>query len=197
MTNILHISASINGAASTSRKLGDKLAKGLSAKHGMDIVERDLAANDLPLIDALRFEANNTPPEERNTAQSELAQIADELIDELRGADVIVMSVPIYNFSVPASVKAWADLVARAGTTFKYTENGPDGLLTGKKAYITASSGGVPVGSEVDFMTKWLEHFLGFLGIPTEEIVAADGIMGENADQKIADAEAKVDQLIS
>lgn len=197
MSNILHISASINGAASTSRKLGDKLAKGLAAKHGMDIIERDLSTNEIPMIDALRFEANNTAPEERNTAQSELAQIADELIEELRGADVIVMSVPIYNFNVPASVKAWADLVARAGTTFKYTENGPEGQLTGKKAYITVASGGVPVGSEVDFMSKWLEHFLGFLGVPTEEIVAADGIMGENADQKIAEAEAKVEELIS
>ncbi len=195
MTKVLHISASINGAASVSRELGDKLARKLADHHSADVVERDLSTNDVPLIDALRFEANNTAPEERSTAQAELAVIADELIDELKGADVIVFSVPIYNFSVPASVKAWADLVARAGTTFKYTENGPEGLLTGKKAYIAASSGGVPVGSEVDFMTKWLEHFLGFLGIPTEKVIAADGIMGENADEKIAEAHEKVEKL--
>lgn len=195
MTTILHISASINGDASTSRALGDKLARGLAEKHDGAIVERDLSINDVPMIDAARFEANNTAPDQRSPAQSELAQIADALIQELRGADIIVFSTPIYNFMVPASVKAWADLVARAGTTFRYTASGPEGLLTGRTAYITASSGGVPVGSEVDFMTSWLKHFLGFLGIETAQVIAADGIMGENADEKIAAAHEEVEKV--
>ena len=177
MTNILHITASIRGEESVSKGLGIKLVEGLAAQHKASVTRRDLAQNDLPFIDADRFAANLAPHAERTPEQSELAAIADTLIGELQAADTIVFSTPIYNFGVPATVKAWADLVARAGTTFKYTENGPEGLLTGKKAYITAASGGTTVGSEIDFMTPWLKFFLGFLGITDVDVIAADGIM--------------------
>ncbi|MEL6531300.1 MAG: NAD(P)H-dependent oxidoreductase, partial [Pseudomonadota bacterium] len=117
------------------------------------------------------------------------------LIAELQAADTIVISTPIYNFGVPAVLKAWADLVARAGTTFKYTENGPVGLLEGKKAYIAAASGGTPVGSDMDFMTSWLTFFLGFIGIKDVEIIAADGIMGADGEAKIEAARARAEKL--
>ena len=195
MSNILHITASIRNGESVSRSLGNKLVEGLVAKQGASVVTRDLSKNDIPFIDEDRFAANLAPYADRSPEQHELAKIADELIDELQNADTLVFSVPIYNFSVPATVKAWADLVARAGTTFQYTANGPEGLLTGKKAYITAASGGTPVGSDFDFMTPWLKFFLGFLGIQDVEVVAADGIMGEGGEEKIAEAHDQVERL--
>ena len=195
MSTILHITASIRNGESVSRSLGTKLIDGLAGKTGARVVQRDLSENNIPFIDAERFAANLAPYAERSAEQHELAKIADELIDELKAADTIVFSVPIYNFSVPATVKAWADLVARAGTTFQYTANGPEGLLTGKKAYIAAASGGTPVGSDMDFMTPWLTFFLGFLGIKDVEVVAADGIMGEGGEEKIAAAHEEVERL--
>ena len=195
MSTILHITASIRDGESVSRSLGNKLVDGLATKKGADVVTRDLSKNDIPFIDAERFAANLAPYAERSDDQHQLAKIADELIEELQAADTLVFSVPIYNFSVPATVKAWADLVARAGTTFQYTANGPEGLLTGKKAYITAASGGTPVGSDMDFMTPWLKFFLGFLGIHDVELVAADGIMGEGGEEKIAEAHEEVEKL--
>ncbi|MBX7534559.1 NAD(P)H-dependent oxidoreductase [Qipengyuania sp. GH1] len=197
MSTILHITASIRGEESVSRGLGQKLVGKLAESQGADVVTRDLSKNDLPYIDADRFAANLAPYADRSTEQHELAKIADELIEELQQADTIVFSVPVYNFSVPATVKAWADLVARAGTTFRYTENGPEGLLTGKKVYLTAATGGTPIGSEVDFMSPWLKFFLGFLGMHDVEIVAADGIMGEGGEEKIAEAHEKVEQLVA
>ena len=195
MSNILHITASIRSSNdSVTRNLSQILVDGL-AGDGDVIVTRDLAQNDLPFIDAERFAANLTPYAERQPEHHELAGIADTLIKELQDADVIVFSVPIYNFSVPATVKAWADLVARAGTTFAYTAEGPKGLLEGKKAYLAIASGGTPVGSPVDFMTPWLTFFLGFLGIHDVEKVYADGIMGEGGEEKIAAAHEQVERL--
>jgi FMN-dependent NADH-azoreductase len=196
MANLLYITTSINGADGVSRGFGDKLANGLAAKLGASLVTRDLAANDLPFVSAERFGANLTPSAERTAEQAELAAIADALIAELQAADTIVIASPIYNFGPPATLKAWADLVARAGTTFRYTATGPEGLLTGKKAYIAIASGGTPVGSDFDFMSRWLTFFLGFLGISDVTIIAADGIMGEGAEEKIAAAHAKVEELV-
>lgn len=195
MPNILHITASIRGEESVSRSLGNKLVEGLAAQTKASVTQRDLARNDVPLVSANGFEANLTPVADRTPAQKDLAHFADTLIEELQAADTIVFSVPIYNFGVPASVKAWADLVARAGTTFKYTVNGPVGLLEGKRSYITAASGGTTVGSEMDFMTPWLTFFLSFLGIKDVEIIAADGIMGAGGEAKIAAAHAQVERL--
>ena len=195
MSKLLHITASIRGAESVSRGLSSRLAQGIAERQGAQIISRDLAAHDLPLISETRFAANLTAPADRTEAQQELAAVADELIAELQAADTIVFGVPIYNFGVPASVKAWADLVARAGTTFKYTESGPEGLLAGKKAYIAVASGGTAVGSEIDFMTPWFKFFLGFLGIHDVTIIAADGIMGAGGEEKIADARGEVERL--
>ncbi|MHA7818032.1 MAG: FMN-dependent NADH-azoreductase [Erythrobacter sp.] len=195
MSNILHITASIRSdEESISRKLGNQLIERL-AEGGATIITRDLAANDLPYVSAERFAANLTPAEERTSEQAELAAIGDTLIAELQAADTIVIASPIYNFGVPATLKAWADLVARAGTTFKYTETGPVGLLEGKTAYIAVASGGTQVGSEIDFMSSWLTHFLGFLGITDVHVVAADGLMGPQADAKIAAAKQRITQL--
>jgi FMN-dependent NADH-azoreductase len=195
MSKILHITASIRGEDSISRALSTRLAEGIAARENAAIISRDLSANDLPYVSEARFGANLTPRDERTAEQQQLATIADQLIEELQAADTIVLGLPIYNFGVPATFKAWADLVARAGTTFKYTENGPVGLLSGKKAYLAVASGGTQVGSEIDFMTPWVKFFLGFIGIHDVTIVAADGIMGGDGDAKIANAHGEVERL--
>ena len=195
MTNILHVTASIRSGESVSRKLGNQLVEKIGQGTDASIVTRDLAANDLPLIDADRFAANLTPPAERDEKQQALADVADALIAELQAADTLVLSLPVYNFTMPSTLKAWADLVARAGTTFRYTESGPEGLLTGKKAYVVIAGGGTRIGSEIDFLTPWLRHFLGFLGITDVEIIAADGIMGIDGEQKIEAAAQTIETL--
>jgi FMN-dependent NADH-azoreductase len=196
MPHILYLTASIRSDAdSVSRGLGQRIVAGLVAKTGAAVTTRDLAAEPLPYVSAERFAANLTPADARTPEQAELAAIADQLIAELAAADTIVLASPIYNFGPPASLKAWADLVARAGTTFRYTATGPEGLLTGKRAYLAIASGGTPVGSSADFMTTWLQHFLGFLGITDVAMVYADGIMGEGGEEKIAAAQAKAETL--
>ncbi len=189
MGNILYLTASIRSEGeSVSRSLGQRLVDGLAARTGASVTARDLATTDIPFVSAERFAANLTPAAERTPEQVWLADIADTLIAELQAADTIVIASPVYNFGPPASLKAWADLVARAGTTFRYTATGPEGLLTGKKAYLAIASGGTPMGSDIDFMSRWLVFFLGFLGITDVEMVAADGIMGEGGEEKIAAA---------
>ena len=121
MTNILHITSSIRGDESVSNQIGNALVKSLASASDASVTSRDLSPNDIPFLDSARFEANLTPTGDRTPEQTTLAAIADTLIAELQTADTIVFSVPVYNFGVPAVVKAWADLVARAGTTFKYT----------------------------------------------------------------------------
>lgn len=196
MSNILYITASIRSEGeSVSRSLGQRLVDGFAAKTGASIITRDLAANDLPYVSAERFAANLTPAAERTPEQAGLAAIADTLIAELQAAETIVIASPVYNFGPPASLKAWADLVARAGTTFRYTANGPEGLLTGKKAYLAIATGGTPVGAEFDFMSRWLTFFLGFIGITDVEIIAADGIMGADGETRIASAKDAVRKL--
>jgi FMN-dependent NADH-azoreductase len=196
MSNILTITASIRpDGESVSRGLGQRLVDGLAAKTGASVTTRDLATNDIPYVSAERFAANLTPAAERTPEQAELAAYADALIAELQAADTIVIASPVYNFGPPATLKAWADLVARNGTTFRYTATGPEGLLTGKKAYLAIASGGTPMGSDIDFMSRWLIFFLGFIGITDVEMVAADGIMGEGGEAKIAAAQEAAEQL--
>lgn len=198
MTNILYITASIRSDSdSVSRGLGQRLVDGLVARDGASVTIRDIAAHGLPYVSAERFAANLTPAADRTPDQAELAAIADTLIAELQAADTIVIAAPVYNFGPPASLKAWADLVARVGTTFRYTATGPEGLLTGKRAYLAIASGGTPVGSDADFMSRWLTFFLGFLGISDVEMVAADGIMGEGGEAKIAAAQTAAEQLVA
>jgi len=190
MTTILSINASARYDLSVSRQLSDQLVQNL-AEPGGDIISRDLNEG-LHFVSEDSLGAVGTAPQERSAAQHELAKLADTLIEEVQRADIIVLGVPIYNFGPPASFKAWADLVARAGTTFAYSETGPVGLLENKKAYIVAVSGGTPVGSDMDFMTPWAKFYLGFIGIKDVEIITADGIFGQDGADKIDAAKAKI-----
>ena len=186
---ILHIDASARLADSVSRQLSSRIVERL----GGDVIRRDLAQPQ-PLITQDWVTANFTPPEDRSTAQRDTLALSDRLVDELHAARTIVIGTPIYNFGVPAALKAWIDLVARAGLTFRYSDTGPVGLLTGKRAIIAIASGGTAVGSEIDFASGYLRHMLGFLGITEVEVVAADQIM-INADQALTGAHERIDTL--
>lgn len=192
---VLVISASAKQDGSISRRLTDDLLNALNDRHGeLDIRHRDVAAG-LPFIDAAWVEANFTPDEARTETHRQTLALSDALVAELEEADVLVIGAPIYNFSVPATLKAWIDMIARARLTFRYTDRGVEGLLRGKKAYVIAPSGGVPVGSAVDFATPYLRHALGFVGITDVDIIGAQGADRDNGDALDA-ARARIAELV-
>lgn len=193
--NILEVSASGRRSASSSRALSGDLVGALRQRHDDVIVRQRDLADGLPFVDADWIEANFTPDEERTAEHRAALALSDELVAELRQADVIVIGTPMYNFNIPATLKAWIDMIARARLTFRYTENGPRGLLEGKKAYVVAATGGVPVGSPMDFATPYLRHVLGFVGIDDVEIIAADRL-NSDAENSMDAARAKIAELV-
>lgn len=182
--HILRVDASARKAGSSSRALTDALI----ARLGPDnIVTRDLT-EPLPFVTQDWVGANFTDEAERTDSQKAELALSDKLVDELVTADTLVIGTPIYNFAVPAALKAWIDLIARARKTFHYTANGPEGLLKDKKAYVLIASGGTEVGSEIDFASGYLRHVLGFVGITDVTIIAAD--------QQMMKGEAALDQAL-
>ena len=170
---ILLVNSSSRIEGSVTRAISAQLVDQLARQHGISVVQRDLTEG-MSFIDEQWVGANFTDPDARTDAQKAALAFSDSLIDELEQASHIVIAAPIYNFGVPAVLKAWVDQVARARVTFRYTENGPEGLLKGKKAYLVVASGGVPLGSEVDFASSYLRHVLGFLGIDDVTLVNAN-----------------------
>ena len=194
MTNILRVDATIKTAGSVSRRLTDRIVTRLTATvPGATVTERDLTQSVAP-IDAAWLAAVYSPADARTPEQGEIAAKADEYLDEIRAADIIVIGLPIYNFGVPAHMKAWIDQLARKGETFTYTESGPVGLLTGKRAIVALSSDGTGFGSEIDFASGYLRHVLGFFGITDVEFVAADKMVFAPA-ETLSRAEAAVDAI--
>ncbi len=190
--NILEINASARKTGSITRELAGDTVAALSDRHGRVNIKRCDLADGFPLVGADWIEANFTPEEERSAAHDNTLAFSDMLVDELIEADVIVIGAPIYNFSIPASLKAWIDMIARARKTFRYTKNGPVGLLSDKTAYVLVASGGVTVGSAADFATPYLRHALSFVGITDVEVIAAQGANDESMDN----ARAKIADLI-
>lgn len=192
---ILTIDASARQQGSISRELTADLVAALEQRHGeVHIVRRDLSTG-LPFVDGEWVAATYTPAEQRSGAQRDKLALSDELVSELAAADVLVIGAPMYNFSVPAVLKAWIDMIARVQLTFRYTENGPVGLLENKKTYIITPSGGVTVGSPADFATPYLRHALGFVGITDIEVIGAQGADRGN-DQALDDARARIAELV-
>lgn len=186
---ILHIDASARLTGSVTRDLTAQIVDRL----GGEVIRRDLT-DALPQITETWVNANFTAADERDAVQRDTLALSDELIEEIKAADTVVIGVPVYNFGVPAALKAWIDLIARAGVTFKYSETGPIGLLEGKRAIVAVSTGGTPVGSDIDFASGYIRHVLGFIGITDVEVIAADRVMANGA-QAIADAKAEIDKL--
>jgi FMN-dependent NADH-azoreductase len=187
MKNILVINTSARTQDSLSRKLTAHIL--LKIKKDQDkVINRDLL-NEMYFL-------NNTDKEVINKAsKQDTNNLQDNLIHELENADVIVIGMPIYNFSVPASFKAWADLVAKAKVTFKYTENGPVGLLNNKKVYLAIVSGGTKVNSDMDFATPWTKYFLNFIGLSNISLIKADGIYQQDGEKSLEEAYEQVNKL--
>ena len=194
MSHILRIDASARHAGSTTRQLADKLvARLVEQGYGASVTVRDLAQTPPALLTENWVGANVTDDADRSADQQAALAASDELIGELEAADTIVIGVPLYNFAVPASLKAWIDLIARARRTFRYTEGGPEGLLKGKKAYLVVATGGVPVGSDYDFATGYLRHVLGFVGITDVTVIDAGQQMMDG--DAVNRATAAIDEL--
>lgn len=173
MIHILHIDSSANLTTSTSRAASAKLV----AEIGGLVTYRDLAAAPLPQIDGAWADARLTDPATRSDADKARLALSDVLVAELQAAETIIIGAPIYSFASPASLKAWMDLVARPRVTFQYLPDGPEGLLKGKNAIVAVASGGVPLGSQMDFLTPHLKLFLGFIGITDVDVRAAKDII--------------------
>ncbi|SFJ35260.1 FMN-dependent NADH-azoreductase [Jannaschia pohangensis] len=190
MPHILRIDTSAKPEGSVTASLLDQI----EARIGKATNRRDLGRAAVPQIDGTWVGSNFTPSDQRTEAQKAALALSDELVAELQAADTILIAVPIYNFTVPGSLKAWIDLVCRVGVTFKYTETGPVGLLEGKRAIVAVASGGTKVGSEIDFATPYMRHILGFIGITDVTFIAADqlAVLG---DESKTQAESQIETL--
>lgn len=194
-TRVLEVSASGRNGGSVSRLLTRDLINALDERYGNVLAERRDLAKGVPFVTQAWIEANFTPEESRSEEQRATLAYSDSLVAELEDADILVIGTPLYNFSIPAALKAWIDMVARARLTFRYTDNGPEGLLKGKKAYVVLATGGVPVGSPADFASPYLRHALAFIGITDVEFVAADRLNSQ-AEESIDAARARIAELV-
>ncbi|HXU58876.1 MAG TPA: FMN-dependent NADH-azoreductase [Verrucomicrobiae bacterium] len=180
MSKLLFVSSSILGENSKSRALGLDFIETWKRRHpGTAVVERDLVAETLPHVTGAVLGAALTPAEKRSPEQAETAALADRLIEEIEAADVILLAVPMYNFSVPSTFKAWIDHIVRAGRTFRYGAEGPVGLLQNKKVFVVASRGGVyssGAGKSMDFHEPYLRGVLGFIGLKDVTFIYAEGL---------------------
>ena len=197
-TRALLVTSSILGDNGQSNALASHFQQQAAARDGVAVTHRDVVANALPHLAIEELGAWQTPADERTTEQQALAAHSDELLAELRANDVLVLAVPMYNLGIPSQLKAWFDRVLRAGETFRYTENGPQGLIEGKRAIILAARGGQYAGTEFDSQTPHLKTMLGLMGISDVEVVLAEGLnMGDaHRDAALKEAFQAIDQLV-
>jgi len=181
VVNILKLDASIRKTGSHSRALSNKLIEQLATRYKTTITRRDLT-NGISLIDEQWGQANFTAKDERTQLQKTCLLESDLYVEEVINTDLIVLALPIYNFGLPAAFKAWIDQVVRSKLTFKYTSEGPIGLLHNKKAYVIITSGGTELGSELDFVSDYLRHTLGFIGITDITFIDSSGL-GKDEDK--------------
>ena len=200
MTNpaktILRIDGSARKNGSTTRTLTSDLIDILSDQLGGAIITTRDVADGLPFVDEDWVDANFTPEENRNEAHREKLAFSDSLVEELKAADTIVIGLPIYNFGIPATIKAWVDMIARARLTFRYTEKGPEGLLTGKRAFLVVASGGTPVGADLDFATGYMKQALAFVGITDVTIIDASAA-SRGAEEAISRAQEQIKAVVA
>ena len=197
MHTILQLNTSLFGENGQSSRLAAEFAATLATATGAALRVRDLASNPVPHLTAERFRAWATPAAERTVEQQRHVAESDALIDELREASVLVLGLPMYNFGVPSTLKAYFDHLARAGVTFRYTADGPVGLLTGKKAYVFATRGGQHAGTERDVQAAYVRQFLGFIGIRDVEFIYVEGLAlgDEQRGRAVAAAAERIGQL--
>lgn len=191
--NILHIDSAVTANASVTRGLTAQIVEHLTRTNpDASVTYRDLN-NGVPAIDTTWFEAVRVGETSTDGHKARIAD-SDALLAEVQNADTLVIGLPVYNFSLPASLKSWLDQIARAGVSFQYTANGPEGLLKGKRAIIAYASGGTPFGSDIDHASGYLRHMLGFLGITDVSFVPADRLMADR-DAALARAEDALKEI--
>lgn len=197
-TRALLVTSSVLGENGQSNALASHFETRAAAREGIEVTARNVIANALPHLDVAELGAWQTPADERSEEQKALATHSDELLAELRANDVLVIAVPMYNLGIPSQLKAWFDRVLRAGETFRYTENGPQGLIDGKRAIILAARGGMYAGTELDSQTPHLKSMLGLMGITDVNVVYAEGLnMGEaTRDAALKEAFQAIDQQV-
>ncbi|OZY42440.1 FMN-dependent NADH-azoreductase [Pseudomonas fragi] len=177
MSNVLIIESSARQQGSFSRQLTRQfISQWQAARPADQVTVRDLALNPVPHLDANLLGGWMKPEAQRSADEQASLKRSDELTDEVLGADVLVLAAPMYNFAIPSTLKAWLDHVLRAGVTFKYTETGPQGLLTGKKAYVLTARGGLYAGSTSDHQEPYLRQVLAFIGIHDVTFIHAEGL---------------------
>lgn len=179
MKKILHIISSPRGESSFSIKLGNAIVEKLKALHPDALVkELNLAKQDIPHLSDIHLNAFFTPADLRSDDLRNVVKFSEESIADLMEADYVVIGAPMYNFAIPSTLKAWLDQVCRAGVTFRYTENGPEGLVQGKKVYLAVTTGGVysegPMNS-FDFISSYLKAVLGFIGMTDVTVYRVEG----------------------
>jgi len=196
MATLLQINSSLSGDEGHSSYLSNQFrARWREQNPDGRVIVRDLARQPIPHLDAERLHAFITPADKRSPAQQEIVDYSDQLIAELRQADLVVFGVPMYNFGVPSTLKAYFDHVARSGETFRYTSEGPRGLLEDKPVYIMATRGGIYEGTDADTQTGYINTFLGFLGLTQTHFIYAEGLaMGE---ERLKETLQKAEHMIT
>lgn len=198
MTKILQLETSVFGENGVSSRLSRTLIEKLAQIYGdVEIIRRALASEPLPHFSAEVITALNTPAEQRSEEQARLAQLADDLIAELFAADILVIAAPMYNFGIPSTLKAWVDYVARAGVTFRYTEKGAEGLVTGKTLYLVTTRGGIHKGLKTDGAVPFLQTYFEFLGFTDIRTLYAEGLNMSGREEQFAIALADIERLIA
>jgi FMN-dependent NADH-azoreductase len=190
MKTILQLNTSILSGDGQSTRLAEELVASLR-QEDTQVMVRDLARNPVPHLTSERFGAFLSKPEARTAEQEAVVRYSDLLISELKRADAIVLALPMYNFGVPSTLKAYIDHIARAGVTFRYTEQGPVGLLGGRKVYVVATRGGLYAGTPADTQTSYVRDILAFLGITDVEFVYAEGLAINEASKAASLAKAR------
>jgi FMN-dependent NADH-azoreductase len=191
--HILHLDSAITADASVSRQLTADIMARLTAQGSPTVTYRDLNEG-VPAIDTTWFQAVRVGTDSPTPAQQDRIATSDALLAEVQAADVLVIGLPVYNFAIPAQLKNWLDQIARAGVSFRYTADGPEGLLTGKRAIVAYTAAGTPMGSDLDHASGYLRHMLGFMGITDVTFVPADGLAFDR-EAGMARAQAVLDKI--
>ena len=192
MKKVLVLNSSLNGEQGNSTKLSQQFVEQLANNQQISVTTRDLSDNAIAHLTQTEMAAWMTVANERSDEQKALAAISDDLIAELNDNDLIVIGMPMYNFGIPSTFKAWIDRIARAGITFKYTEQGPVGLITDKKVVVLAARGGMYQGTEMDTQTKYLKDVLGFVGMTDVNFIYAEGLAMPGAEQSLEAAQNEI-----
>lgn len=198
MKTLLRLDTSLFSGQGVSTQLSDELLNKFTANNpALNIIHRNFAEQPIPHLDGEWLQALMTPAETRSEAQQQKVNFSDQLINELQEADTIVIGLPMYNFSIPSMLKAWFDHVARAGTTFRYTSSGSEGLLNNKKVYLVSTRGGIHKDLPTDTQIPFVKTFLAFLGLTNVEIIYAEGLnMGDDIrNAAIESAKQSIDAL--